>query len=42
MQVTITRTIQIPDNAQSINELEGLIHGFGLSLMRQLLVEWMR
>ena len=39
MQVTITRTIQIPDEAQSINQLEGLIHRFGLSLMRELLCE---
>lgn len=37
MQVTITRTIQIPDDARSINELEGRIHSFGLSLMRELL-----
>lgn len=37
MQVTITCTIQIPDDAQSINELDGRIHNFGLSLMRELL-----
>ena len=30
MQVTITRTIQIPDEIESINELEGRIHIFGL------------
>ncbi len=39
MQVTITRTIQIPDDAETINELEGRIHSFGLSLMRELLCE---
>ena len=35
MQVTITRTIQIPDEIESINELEGRIHIFGLRLMRR-------
>ena len=39
MQVTITRTIQIPDEIESINELEGRIHIFGLSLMREILCE---
>lgn len=43
MQVEITRAIDIPDDAQSINELEGVIHSFGLSLMRELLSEaWQR
>ena len=39
MQVTITRTIQIPDEIESINELEGRIHIFGLRLMREVLCE---
>ena len=39
MQVTITRTIQIPDGAQRINENEERIHSFGLSLTRELLRE---
>ena len=39
MQVTITRTIQIPDEIESINELEGRIHIFGLRLMREILCE---
>ena len=39
MQVTITRTIQIPDEIESINELEGRIHIFGLRLMRDVLCE---
>ena len=39
MQVTITRTIQIPDETESINELEGRIHMFGLRLMREVLCE---
>ena len=39
MQVSITRTIQIPDDAQTINELEGVIHSFGPSMMWELLSE---
>ena len=38
MQVTITRAIQIPDEIESINELEGRIHIFGLRLMRGVAV----
>ncbi len=39
MEVTITRTVQIPDEIESINELEDRIHIFGLRLMREVLCE---
>lgn len=39
MQVEITRTIEITEDVETINELEGVIHSFGLSLMRELLSE---
>ena len=44
MQVEITHTtIEIPDQPQTFNELEGRIHRFGLRMMRELFGEvWQR
>lgn len=39
MQVTVTRTIQIPESVESINEIEGIILEFGRSVMSEVLSE---
>jgi hypothetical protein len=39
MQVTITRTIQVPYKVESINELEGVIPDFGRSVMSEVLAD---
>jgi hypothetical protein len=43
MRITVTRTIDVPDDLGSVNELEQLVREEGFSLMRELMADlWQR